>query len=157
VAKLAVFFVEAEEETRDPRALLAPRDADDDAVGGLVTLDLDDRLARAGHVGQLKALRDHAVEPRDIETLEPVLRDVRIAGRGRDVIRKPLDVLSPLLEGPVVHRLAVPKKHVEADERRRHLSRQLANAALGGMEAHLQRVEVERAAPLDHDLAVDGG
>ena len=38
---------------------------------------------------------------------------------------------------------------------RRDLGRELADAALGRMEAHLHRVEVERAVARDHDLAVE--
>jgi hypothetical protein len=54
-----------------------------------------------------------------------------------------------------VHRLPLPEEDVEDDELGRDLGRKLAHAALGRVEAHLQGVEVERAAALDDDLAVE--
>ena len=56
-----------------------------------------------------------------------------------------------------MHRLALPEQDVEGDELRRDLRRQPADAALGRVEAHLHRVEVEATAALDHDLAVERG
>ncbi len=50
--------------------------------------------------------------------------------------------------------LLAPEEDVEADELGRDLGRELADPALGGVEAHLERVEVERTAALDHDLPV---
>ena len=64
-------------------------------------------------------------------------------------------MLAPLLERELVDRLAVPEEEVERDEVGRNLGRELAHAALRRMEAHLQRVEVERSVALDDDLAVD--
>src|SRR5690606_41746606 len=47
------------------------------------------------------------------------------------------------------------REHVERDERGRRLARELLDSRRGGVEAHLQRVEVETGTPRDHDLAVE--
>jgi hypothetical protein len=74
--------VEAEEERRQLLALHLPADADDDAVGRLVLLHLHDAVPRAGQVRQAEALRDDAVETRDLEAVEPALRLGEVTGRG---------------------------------------------------------------------------
>ena len=51
--------------------------------------------------------------------------------------------------------LAVPDEHVERDEARRDLGRQLSDAALGRVKPGLHRVEVEHPVADDHDLAVE--
>ena len=51
--------------------------------------------------------------------------------------------------------LAVPDEHVECDEARRDLPRQLPYAALGRVEPGLHRIEVEHPVPDDHDLPVE--
>ena len=51
--------------------------------------------------------------------------------------------------------VALPDEHVERDEARGDLGGELVDAALGRMQAHLHRVEVEDAVALDHDLAVE--
>src|SRR5207247_3585536 len=48
-------------------------------------------------------------------------------------------------------------QHVEDDELRWDLGRELADAGLGGMQARLHRVEVERSVACDDDLAVECG
>ena len=68
-----------------------------------------------------------------------------------------LQLGAPLLDRALVHGLALPEQQVEGDEGGRDLGRELADAALGRVEAHLHRVEVERAAAGDHDLAVERG
>src|SRR5262249_12125048 len=50
-----------------------------------------------------------------------------------------------------------PDQHVEDDELRRYLRRQLLDARLRRMEARLHRVEVDRTVARDHDLAVECG
>jgi len=148
--------VEAEHQARDPGALLAPGDAYDDAVGGLLALHLEDAVTRPREVGQSGSLRDHPVEARDLEPVEPALCDGEIAGRRRDRERKLLDAFAPLLERQLVHGLAVPEEDIEGDEVRGDFRGELLHPALCGMEAHLQRVEVESAVALDDDLAVQG-
>ena len=64
---------------------------------------------------------------------------------------------APLLERALVDGLAVPEQQVEGDEDRRDLGRELADAALGRVQPHLHRVEVEHAVAGDHDLAVERG
>jgi hypothetical protein len=54
-----------------------------------------------------------------------------------------------------VHRLALPEEQVEGDERGRDLARELLHPALGRVQPHLHRVEVERSVASDHDLAVE--
>ena len=66
-----------------------------------------------------------------------------------------LELGAPLLDRPLVHRLSLPEQQVECDERRRDLGGQLLHAALGRMQPHLHRVEVELALARDHDLAVE--
>ncbi len=109
-----------------PGALLAPGDADDHAVGGLLALHLQDGLARAGHVREPEALGDHAVEARHLEPVEPLLRLLAVVRRGRDVEGQLLHLLAPLLERLLVQVLAVPEEHVEDDEVGRDLGRELA-------------------------------
>ena len=84
----AVVGVEAEQQRRDPPVgLVAPAEADDHAVGGLVRLHLDHAVARARQVRQLEPLRDHAVEPRLLEPVEPASPPAsgrRVAGESRN-------------------------------------------------------------------------
>ena len=65
--------------------------------------------------------------------------------------------MTPFLERQHVDLLAVPEEDVEADVLRRNLAGEPLDAAVGGVEPHLKRVEVEPAVPLDHDLTVDSG
>ena len=112
-----------------------------------------------GRYGEPEPLRDHAVEPGRLEAVEP-------GGRGRELGRRRRDpealaaveqLRAPLLERPLVHRLAVPEQQVEGDEDRRDLGGEPADAALGRVQPHLHRVEVEHAVARDHDLAVERG
>ena len=68
-----------------------------------------------------------------------------------------LDARAALFERLLPDGLAVPEQDVEDDELRRDLGGELADARLGRMQAHLHRVEVERAVACDHDLAVERG
>ena len=61
----------AEQQGGELLAAGLPADADHDAVGGLVLLHQDHGLARAEHVGEPEPLRDHAVETRRLEPVEP--------------------------------------------------------------------------------------
>src|SRR3989442_3009671 len=151
----AVLAIEAEEERGDARAARAV--ADDDAVGGLVVLHLGDGVARPGPVREVEALRDPAVEPDDLQALEPMRRDRGVA-RDR---REPeagglaLELRAALGEGPLVHGLAAPEEDVERDVGGRRLRGELADPRLRGVQAHLHRVEVESPAELDDDLSVE--
>src|SRR3954451_9295087 len=159
VVEMAVVVVEPEEKRRD-RALraLLEADAGDHAVRGLVRLDLHHTVTRAGQVRQSEALRDDAVEACGLQRLQPVagLRWVVAHRREVDPLRDLLELLAALLDRLVVDRLALPEQEVERDERRGDLGRELAHPALGRVEAHLHRVEVELALPGDDDLPVEG-
>src|SRR5207237_5410577 len=114
--------------------------------------------ARAGEVGEAEALRDHAVEPRRLDALEPVLggRQVARERREADAFRRALRELgATLLERAAPHLVAVPEQEVEDDVLRRDLRRELADAALGRVQSHLHGVEVEVPLALDDDLAVE--
>ncbi len=141
------------------RRLLLPADADDDAVRGLLRLDLHDAVARAGEIRQVAAFGDDSVEADRLEPLEPIDRLGLIARGGRE-LEAPCD--SPELRPALRERLfpdllALPDEDIEGDEARRDLRRQLSHAALGRMQPHLHGVEVEHALALDHDLAVERG
>jgi len=155
VVQFAVVAVQAEEQRREPFGLLLPADADDHAVRRLVRLYLDNALARPREVRKAEALGDHTIEPGSLETVDPLAGDRDVARRRGDRERQLLERRPPLLQRLLVQRLALPEQDVERDELRRDLGGELAHAALGRMEPHLHRVEVEAAAPLDHDLAVD--
>src|SRR2546425_8748528 len=151
----AVVTEEAQQQGGDPRT--ARPVAHDHAVGGLVVLDLRDRVARPGPVREVEALRDHAVEPDDLQALEPMRRDRGVA-RDR---REPeagglaLELRAAVGEGPLVHGLAAPEEDVERDVGGRRLRGELADPRLRGVQAHLHRVEVESPAELDDDLSVE--
>src|SRR5581483_12072885 len=66
-----------------------------------------------------------------------------------------LDAGPAFRERKLPDRLAAPQQHVEHDELRGDLGRQLPDAGLGRMQARLHRVEVERSVARDHDLAVE--
>src|SRR5438876_6047609 len=149
--------VEAEEERRDPAfGLVAPAEADDQAVCGAVRLHLDDSLARAGEVRDAEPLRDDAVEAGGLELLQPLAGLGRIASHRREpeLLADALELGTPLLERQLVDRLALPAQDVERDELGRDLGRELADPALSGMQTELHRIEVEDAVALDHYLAV---
>lgn len=121
-------------------------------------LHLQHPVARAGKVRQSEALADHTVEAGGFEPPQPLLRGVRVAGRGRDAeaAGEALEGGAALLERAQVHRLASPEQDVEGDEFGRQLGREPADAALGGVQAELHRVEVEPALTRDHHLTVEG-
>ena len=143
VVEPPVVLVEPEQERRERGRLRLPADADDDAVRRPVLLHLLHRLARAGEVRRVEPLRDHAVEADRVEPGEPFPRLLRIARGRRHVERQLLDARAPLRERLLPDGRALPEQHVEADEAGRRLGGELADAALGRMEAHLQEVELE--------------
>ena len=157
VVDLSVVAVEAEQQRRDAVGPRLPAHADDDAVGGLLRLHLHDAVARAGEVREVAALRDHAVEADRLEAVEPAERLVAIARRGGELepLRAPLEPRAALRERLVPRLDALPHEDVERDEACGDLRGQPVHAALGGMQPHLHRVEVEDAVALDDDLAVE--
>ena len=159
VVEPAVVPVEPEEQCRDLLRLVLPPDADDHGVGRLVRLHLGDRLPGARPVRVVEPLRDHAVEAGGLEGVEPLGCRFRVerAGGEPEALRELLQLSSALLQGELVQRLALPEENVERDELGRDLLRQPVDSALGRVEPHLHRVEVEDAVPSDHDLAVERG
>src|SRR5262245_2454934 len=154
----AVVPVEPEQQGRDPPVgLIAPAETDDHAVGGLVRLDLDNAVARAREVRHPQPLRDHAVEARLLEALEPLCRLLRVAHRGREPERLglALELATPLLERLLVHRLALPDEQVERDVLRGDLRGEAPDPALRRMEPHLELVELEPPLARDDDLPVE--
>src|SRR6185437_11084617 len=120
-------------------------------------LDLDDAVARAGQIREAQPLRDDAVEARSLQRLQPFppLPDVVGDRRQLEALPDLLELGASLLDRLLVELLPLPDQEVERDEGRGNLSRELADAALGRVEAHLHRIEVEPALAGDHDLAVE--
>ena len=103
----------------------------------------DDRL---GH---------HAVETRAFEAPEPIGGDARVARRRREVDRRrggaraALRALRAAIWNGSLAQVAVAfAEQVEEHDRRRDLLRQQLHARSGGMQAQLQRVEIEAAVSL---------
>src|SRR5205823_9024743 len=133
----AILAIQTEQETRD---LLATRAvADDDAVDRAVVFDLLHSVPRAGHVREIGTLCDDAVEAEHLEPLEPHLGLVDIARdlRELEALRVLFEECAPLRQWSLMDGLTVPEQHVEGDEARRDLTRQLADPRLGGMQPHL--------------------
>src|SRR5581483_9914160 len=134
--------------------------AADDAIDGAQVLHLDHR-AHAGLVRAVEPLRDDAVEPGALEALEPVLRQVAVARRRREVRgradarERALEPRAALREERTAQVVSAVREEVEGDERRGRLRGELANARFRRVDAHLQRIEVEAVVGHDHDLAVE--
>ena len=132
---------------------------DDDAVGGLVLLDLDDPLARAGQVRQ----RRGAWRRRRRDRATRSGRASRAPRRGRRVegeSRKPLARRARARRGARASgrcQTGSPsqRRTSKATNCGRDLGREPPDPRLGRVEPHLHRVEVERAVAHDHDLAVE--
>ena len=157
VVDLAVVAVEAEQQRRDAIGLRLPADAHDDAVRRLLGLHLHHPVARTGEVRELASLRDHAVEADGLEPLEPAERFVAIAGSGGELesLRAAFESCPALRQRLAPGLDALPDEDVESDEPGWDLGREPVDAALGGMEPRLHRVEVEDAVAFDDDLAVE--
>ena len=141
-----------------PVGLRLPAHADDDAVGRLLGLHLDDAVARAGEVRDVAALRDRRRRDRSPRSGRasraprhgPVSRaTARSASRFARARARRFE------SGSCQASTSLPDEHVEGDEASGDLRRQLVDAALGRVEPRLHRVEVEDAVALDHDLAVE--
>ena len=82
----------------------------------------------------------------------------RVRGRELEALRAALEPRAPLRAAARARpRRPSRARTSNAMKLRRDLGRQLVDAALGRMEPHLHRVEVEHAVALDHDLAVERG
>ena len=115
--------VEQSEQQRadDVGFLLVPAKTGDHAVGGARVLDLEHR-ALAGLIRRVLRLRDHAVEARALEALQPLGRDLAIAGhrrqidRRRDLRQQLLERRAPFALRTIHDRRAVDREQIEADE-----------------------------------------
>ena len=161
VMQHAGIVVQAEQQRADGvGAVLVPAEAGDDAVGAARVLDLQHR-ALARLIDRRFELRDDAVEAGAFELLQPALGLGPIACHRRQVQRRlraaeqPLEPRAPLGLRQRHRRLAAGAEQVERDEARRRLLRELRDSRRGGMDALLQRVEVEPARRHDDDLAVE--
>ena len=154
---------EAEEQRADqrPGPVLVPAEAGHHAVGGADVLDLRHR-SLAGLVGRIGALRDHPVQPRALEDIEPSAGDRRV-GRGRREMHRFGRIAGQLLEpsaafgeGAVAKVVVALGQAVEGDEGCRRGRGEHPDPRLGWMDPDEQRVEVEPAlGPGDDDLTVD--
>src|SRR5205823_5236941 len=93
VVEVPVVPVEPQQQGGYACAALLPAQADDDAVRGLVLLDLDHAVARAREIGQPEPLRDDTVEARRLERVQPLLRLVSVPGDGGEV--EAVELLEP--------------------------------------------------------------
>ena len=117
-------------------------------------------VARAGQVRHAEPLGDHAVEADRVEPVEPARR--RPPGRG-----SPARSGSPSRASPARRRrfssgsswtgLPFQSRTSKATNCAGISADSFRIAALGRVEPHLHRVEVETAVALDHDLAVERG
>ena len=93
-----------------------------------------------------------------LEVVEPSFcrrRGRRDVGERSNAAAVALEERAPLGERLLPLRLPLPDEHVEGDEPRRDLAGEPVDAALGGVQAGLHRVEVDGAFDRDHDLAVE--
>src|SRR5262249_16854657 len=128
VVEPAVVAVEAEQQRRDLLLALAlPAQADANAVGRLLLLDLHDALARAREVRQPELLRHDPVQTHRLEPVEPSTcsRDVARPWRDPKALER-LDAFAALLQRLLPDRLAVPEQDVEDDQFGGNLAREAA-------------------------------
>jgi hypothetical protein len=141
-------------------AVLVPAKAGDDAVGAAHVLDLEHR-ALARLIRRRLELRDDTVETGAFELRQPTFSLGAVARDGREVQRRsraaqqPLEPHAPFGLRQIHRRLAAGAEQVERDEARRRLLRELCDARRRGVDALLQRVEVEPVRRHDHDLTVE--
>ena len=127
--------VEQPEQQRadDIRRLLVPAESGDHAIGGARVLDLEHR-ALAGLIRRVFRFRDHAVEARAFEALQPFGGDRAIARHRREVDRRRrpfasscLERVAPLALRTIHDRRAIDRQQIEADERGRHRLRRASS------------------------------
>src|SRR5207245_4954781 len=101
-----------------------------------------------------ESLRHDAVEADRLEAVEPTARvgDLTRRRRQPEALER-LDAGAALLERQLPDLLAVPEQHVEDDELRRDLRRELPDPRLGRVEPHLHRAECDHAVARDPALA----
>jgi hypothetical protein len=154
--------VEQPEEKRAHSRLLAalvPAKAGDDTVAFALVLHLQhDALVRL--IGARFLFRDHAVETRSLEALEPVGGSGAIVGGRSEMDRRigpleqRLECSTPLAEGSAAEVAISLAEQVEEHHRCGSFAGQLRHARRRGMEAKLERLEVETSVAHDDDLSV---
>jgi hypothetical protein len=135
-----------------------------DAVGRALVLDLEHHPPVL-LVGPLERLGHHPVEPGPLELVEPPPRDLHVGRGRRDVDRRHgvheggLERGPPFDERSTREVVIAEREQVERDEMSRGGFGQHADAAVGGMDPLLERLELEpsQLSVGDHDLAVDDG
>ena len=156
-----MLVVEPEQQRAD-RVLsaLVPAKTGDGAVGRPRVLDLDHR-AFAGLVVACCRLRDHAVEPGPFESCQPLGGHIPIAGHRREMDgRGGISQQLFQLRAPIALRRAaeipsLDRQEVESDECGGHGLRQLRDPGCRGMQAQLQRIEVEPGPRRNDDLSIE--
>src|SRR5688500_3176335 len=140
--------------------LLVPAKARHDTIAVALVLDLEHH-ALVRLVGHGPRLRDDAVEPGAFEACKPICCD-RNVWRGRRQIQGRLgtsqqlrQALPPPLERQGTQVALTLRQQIEKYDRRRSLFREHTYTRCRRMNAHLQRVEVERALASDHDFTVE--
>ena len=145
-----------------PRWLVA--EAADHAIGGAQPLDLDHARARRADRARRAAWRPRRpsrlagfVEPASAASRSRVHGDRSSRSAHRGLAAKRLQGLPRWSSSGWSSRRSPSGagQHVEQRRARRRLRRQLADPALGRMQPHLQGIEGEPPADLDHQLAVD--
>jgi len=141
--------VEAEQQRADRvvAGLMRPV-AGYDAVGGALVLDLEhDPLVGLIETGG--RLGDQPVEPGALELREPLPGHCGVRCRGREVDRRPDGRQGGFERGPALGErppgvvIGTKGEQVERDEVRGRLRGEQPHPARGGMQAQLQRLEVE--------------
>ena len=114
----------------------------------------------AWHVGSVPRLGDHAVKPRSLELLEPLLGRFRVAcvrsqkDRLLDTFEQLLEPPAPFAEGLLAQVVRSLREQVEGDEPRRRYLAEHANARLRWMDPLLKRAEVEAVGPHDDQFPI---
>jgi hypothetical protein len=127
-----------------------PAEPADHAVALALVLDLE-HDALVGLVGAGGGLGHHAVEAGALEAAEPVLGGGAVGGGGgeverrRQVCQQRFEELAPLAERGVAEVAVALGEDVPEDDRGGQLAGEQLDARGGGVEAELQRLEVERA------------
>ena len=123
-------------------------------------LDLD-HCPVAQAIGIIAPFADHAIKCATAGG-KPTKRRRTVGCRGRQQQIRPsrgderFEPLATLKKRPFDQSHAIFAQQVEGDQHCRGFARQPRDAALGGMEPHLQRIEVEPLHSLDHQLAIKG-
>ena len=116
------------------------------------------QLPLARNVSAVPRLRDHAIQPRALELLEPLLGRLGVSGvRGQEegrlgALEQLLETLAPIAQRQRAQVLVTFREQVEGDIPRRGGGAEHANARVGRVDALLQGAEIEPSLP-HHDRA----